>query len=278
MRGCSGTSPRTATELGGDPREHDRASFERALAADGTLGPLQTPTTQALVSGPAVASNGQNTLMVFAPLTPDFGPTDLLGRLVRPNGNLGPQFRIQRRIDSSGVSVVAVDGGDYLVGAFSNNQGEAIPSARRRPPALGFRRRSARAPEASANAARNSMMAHGAMLWGAALYNNGAFRRSVLEIAPVTAGYATALAWDGVTYWAVWVVDNDAGRPFIRSVSPTGVLGPVSQLVDDQCLGPSLASNGQQQLLLTCFKFSSRFRIVRVTTRLIDTAAVAAAP
>jgi hypothetical protein len=256
-------------------------SFERALAADGTLGPLQTPTTQALASGPAVASNGQNTLMVFAPLAPDFGPTDLLGRVVRPNGNLGPQFRIQRRIDSSGVSVVAVDGGDYLVGAFRNNQGEAIPVSRGGDVGARIPLPFSSPRLTSASGGRNALVAwtgQGSFEAQAQLYNNGAFRRSVLEIAPVTAGYATALAWDGVTYWAVWVVDNDAGRPFIRSVSPTGVLGPVSQLIDDQCLGPSLASNGQQQLLLTCFKFSSRFRIVRVTTRLIDTAAVAAAP
>ena len=126
----------------------------------------------------------------------------------------------------------------------------------------------------AASSGRNALVAwtgQGSFEASAQLYNNGAFRRRTLQIAPVTAGYSTALAWDGVTYWAVWVVDNDAGRPFIRSISDAGVLGPVSQLFDVQCLGPSLASNGQRQLLLTCYKYSSRFRIVRVTTRLIDT-------
>ena len=255
-------------------------SFERMLGADGTLTPLQIPSTQALGEGPAVASNGQNYLMVFGPQTPDSGPTDILGRIVRANGNLGPQFRIQRNTDLAGVGVVAVDGGDYLVSAFRNNQGFAIPVSRggdvgdRIPLPLSSSVLSA------ASSGRNALVAwtgQGSFEVSAQLYNNGAFRRRTLQIAPVTAGYVTALAWDGVTYWAVWVVDNDAGRPFIRSISDTGVLGPVSQLLDDQCLGPSLASNGQRQLLLTCYKFSSRFRIVRVTTRLIDTS-VAAAP
>jgi hypothetical protein len=256
-------------------------SFERALAADGTLGPLQTPTTQPLSAGPSVASNGQSTMMVFEPLAPDFGPTDLLGRVVRANGSLGPQFRIQRRVDSSGVSVTGVDGGDYLVGAFRNNQGEAISVSRAGVVGDHFPLPLSSPLLTSANGGRNALVAwtgQGSFEAQAQLYNNGGFRRRVLQIAPVTAGYPTALAWDGVTYWAVWVVDNDAGRPFIRTVSTTGELGPVSQLVDDECLGPSLASNGQQQLLLTCFKFSSRFRTVRVTTRLIDTSAVAAAP
>ena len=170
--------------------------------------------------------------------------------------------------------MVAVDGGDYLVSAFRNNEGSAIPVSRggdvgdRIPLPLSS------SVLSSAGNGRNALVAwvgQGGFEASAQLYNNGAFRRRTLQIAPVTAGYVTALAWDGTTYWAVWVVDNDGGRPFIRSISDTGVLGPVSQLVDDQCLGPSLASNGQQQLLLTCFKFSDHFRIVRVTTRLIDT-------
>jgi hypothetical protein len=57
--------------------------------------------------------------MVFGPLAPNFGPTDLLGRIVRANGNLGPRFRIQRNTDSSGIGVTAVDAGDYLVSATS---------------------------------------------------------------------------------------------------------------------------------------------------------------
>jgi hypothetical protein len=36
-------------------------SFERMLAADGTLSPLQVPTTQVLAEGPAIASNGRIT-------------------------------------------------------------------------------------------------------------------------------------------------------------------------------------------------------------------------
>jgi hypothetical protein len=212
--------------------------------------------------------------MVYEPQTPDFGPTELLGRIVRPNGNMAAQFRILRNVDLAGVSVVGVDGNDYLVGGFRNNQGFAIPVSRsgdvgdRIPLPLSSSTLSA------AVSGRNALVGwtgQGGFEASAQLYNNGAFRRRTLQIAPVTAGYPTALAWDGATYWAVWVVDNDAGRPFIRSISDTGVLGPVSQLVDDQCLGPSLASNGQRQMLLTCYKFSSRFRIVRVTTRLIDT-------
>jgi hypothetical protein len=63
----------------------------------------------------------------------------------------------------------------------------------------------------------------------------------------------------------------------MRSVEVDGTLGPTSQLADEFCESPQLASNGAQQLLLTCFRFSDHFRVSRVTTRLIDTSAGASA-
>jgi len=194
--------------------------------------------------------------------------------LLGENGTLGTPFVVQSESDFSGASVVAT-GLDYLVGTTRNNgAGEVIPVSRTgrvgRPIPLAVSSTSITA----ANSGRNTLVG-----WigdtnfapMARLFDNGAFRGRTLQLAPAGAGFSTALAWDGRSYWAVWDSDSTTHRPFIRQVSAAGALGPASQLLDDECQGPALASNGQRQLLLACYKFSDHFRVVRVSTRLIQT-------
>jgi hypothetical protein len=205
------------------------------------------------------------------------GATDftlnLSARLLGADGTLGAPFVVQSESDYAGATVVAT-GLDYLVGATRNNAGQVIPISRTgavgQPISLAMSSPSITA----ANSGRNTLVS-----WigdtnfapVARLWDNGGFRGRTLQLAPAGAGFATALAWDGRAYWAVWAGDGATHLPFIRQVSVAGVPGLPSRVVDDECEGPALASNGRRQLLLACFKFTDHFRVVRVSTRLIQT-------
>jgi hypothetical protein len=248
-------------------------SFERSFAADGTLGPAQPLADAALFEPPVVAGNGQDYLVVLSTQGATDFTLNLSARLLGANGTLGAPFVVQRESDFAGATVVAT-GLDYLVGASRNNVGEVIPVSRTgkvgRPIPLPGSANSITA----ANSGRNTLVS-----WAgdtnfaptARLFDNGGFRGRTLQLAPAGAGFSTALAWDGRAYWAVWVGDGTIRLPFIRQISVAGVLGAPSQLLTEECEGPALASNGRGQLLLACYKFSDHFRVVRVSTRLIQT-------
>jgi hypothetical protein len=248
-------------------------SFERPLAADGTVGAIQPLFGAPLIEPPVVAGNGRSYLALASTQGATVFTLDLLAQFVRPDGTLGTPFAVQSEVDSPGGSVVAT-GLDYLVGALQNNAGEVIPISR-------FGRIGSPIPLATssssisaANNGRNTLVSWmGTTNFAptARLFDNGAFRGRTLQLAPSGAGFPTALAWDGRTYWAVWDGDFINHLPFIRQVSASGVLGPSSQLLAEECQGPALASNGRRQLLLACFQFSDHFRVVRVSTRLIQT-------
>lgn len=229
------------------------------------------------VTGPAlIAGNGASFLAVMTRMHPDFS-FDISGRVIRANGSLGPSFAIEPETNGSGGLVAAGNG--YLVASWSNG-GTLFPVGAagrvRAPIALSL----ASTSISSATDGADTLVA-----WvpgfgdepfaaNARFFADGAFHGRTLELAPTTSGSPAALAWDGRKYWAVWSV-GDSPRPFIRSITSNGRLGPVSQLLDEECRGPVLASNGRRQLLLACYAYTNQFRIVSVRTHLIDTSAAA---
>jgi hypothetical protein len=248
-------------------------SFVRSVGADMTLGTIQALSAAPLFEPPAVAGNGSDYAVLMATQGATDFTLDLSLRLLRANGTLGPTVLVQDEADFSGASLVAT-GQDYLVGGFRGNAGEVIPVSRAgrvgRPIPLAM----SSSQISAANSDRNTLVSWvGAQDFApeARLFDNGAFRGRTLRLAPAGVGFSAALAFDGRAYWAVWIGDSTTRRPMIRQISVAGVLGPASQLVDDECEGPTLASNGRRQLLLACFKFSDHFRVVRASTRLIQT-------
>jgi hypothetical protein len=244
----------------------------RSLAANGTLGPIRPIAPGALSSHPTVASDGSGFLATFARTNPSGTRTDLFGTVVAPNGNPGPLFPIRRGIESAG-SLTAVNG-DYLV-LFSQggiSQMATVSSA-------GSVSAPMPAPETpfstllAASSDRNALVT-----WvtssgevQARRFARGTLRGSILSITPSSDGFPPTIAFDGARYWIVWASDFDNERPMIRSVEVDGTLGAPVQVVDEPCEAPELASNGEQQLLLTCFQFRDHFRVSRITTRLVDT-------
>lgn len=249
----------------------------RSLAANGTLGPVRPIASGVLASHPMLASDGAGFLATFARANAAGTRTDLLGTFVAPNGNPGPLFSIRRGIDSAS-SVTTVEG-DYLV-LFSQGGASQMATVS----ASGRVSAPVPAPEArfstvlAASSNRNALVT-----WvtesgevQASRFARGALRGPTLSITPTSDGFPPTIAFDGTRYWIVWAADFENERPMIRSVSVNGTLGAPSQLVDEMCEAPDLASNGEQQLLLTCFRFSDHFRVSRITTRLIDTSGGAA--
>jgi hypothetical protein len=250
------------------------ASF-RFMGSGGRLRP-SSPLGDG-VTGPAlVAGNGVNFLSVMTHMHPDFS-FDLSGRVIRANGTLGASFAIEPETNGSGGLVAA--GSGYLIASWSNG-GTLFPVG-----AAGRLGTPISLPLASTSMTSATDGADTLVAWTpgfgdepfaaeARFFANGRFHGPTLELAPTTSGSPAALAWDGRKYWAVWVV-GDSPRPFIRSISSNGRLGPVSQLLDEECRGPALASNSRRQLVLACYAFTNQFRVVSVTTHLIDTSAAA---
>ena len=192
------------------------------------------------------------------------------------NGNPGTPFVVQRLVDFSSFNAF-VAGTDYVVTfAKSGDKLVTISNAGRVSPAVASPIPST--AQTFATNGRNALVSwvgpSGELL--ASFFARGAFRGPTLTIAPSTDGFPAAVGFDGRRYWLVWAGDRDTEFPLMRSVNLDGTLGDTQSLFNDGCEDPSLASNGQAQLLLTCFYFRDNFQVIRVSTRLIDTAATAA--
>jgi hypothetical protein len=246
----------------------------RSLAANGTLGPIRALAPGVLASTPMLASDGAGFLATFARTNANGSRTDLFGSFVAPNGNPGALFPIRRGIESAGG--LATVSGDYLV-VFSQEGVSRMATVS----AAGSVSAPMPAPETpfstllAASSDRNALVTWvtGSGEVQARRFARGALRGPTLSITPSSDGYPPTIAFDGARYWIVWATDFENERPMIRSIEVDGTLGAASQLVDEPCEAPQLASNGAQQLLLTCFRFSDHYRVSRITTRLIDTSA-----
>lgn len=254
----------------------------RFVGADGRLTASRVLADR-IVSASSIAGNGSAYLAMLDTMHPDF-TFDLSVRVVRANGTLGAEVPVESGVSGTGSLVAAGDG--YLVSSTTAG-GELFPVS-----ANGRVGQPVPLPLAGTSMSSATNGTRSLVTWTPAsgdlpfaaearFFANGAFRGATLELAPTTTGSPAALAWDGHSYWAAWAVSvTDAqgvtvSRPFIRSISTGGALGPVSALFDGPCEGPALASNERRQLLLSCYAFTNQFRVVMVSTRLVDTSRAA---
>ena len=224
-----------------------------------------------------IVSNGNDYFVLLQRMNADGQHVDLFGTRLNANGNPGSIFVVQRLVDSSSLNVF-VAGTDYVVTfAKSGDKLLTISNGGRVSPAVASPIPSTLMTYITNNG-RNALVSwvgpSGELL--ASFFARGAFRGPTLTIAPSTDGFPAAIGFDGRRYWLVWSADRDTEVPLMRSVDVNGTLGETSSLFNDGCEDPSLASNGRAQLLLTCFYFRDNFQVVRISTRLIDTSAMAA--
>jgi len=242
----------------------------RAISARGVLRPIRSLTQQTVSSGPALAGNGNNFLAVFGVASASGINFDLFGRFLDADGTLGSRFAIQQGTDAR--SLIAL-GGQFAVQTSLDGASQLLPIDANGRVGAPLALPGVQSGLAAATGDRNSLVAwadSGGAIVGQ-LFARGAFRGSPFTIAPASDGFAPAVAWDGARYWVVWASDFDNELPMARPVRADGTLGGTTTLFQGGCESPSLASNGQRQLLLTCFDFEDQFRVIHVSTRLIDT-------
>ena len=235
------------------------AALVRSIAGDGSLGPTRTLAPAGFSLAAPLAANGAGYLQVFERTNRDGAHLDLFGAFVGANGNLGSLFPVRRLVDFAGVSVIATAGTDYLV-QFSQGAGALVSvSNAGRVAALGASPAGG-AALASATSGRNALVAwagaDGAVV--ARLFARGAFRGPTLAVSSTSDGFVPN-------------ADFDNARPMLRSVGVDGAMGAPSLAIDEPCESPAMTSDGQAQLLLTCFHFVDPLGVFRVSTRLIGT-------
>jgi hypothetical protein len=248
----------------------------RAVGANGALGPVRSLAPAGFSVASPIVSNGDDYFVLLERANADGQHVDLFGTRLNANGTPGPLFVVQRLVDFSNFNAL-VAGTDYVVTfAKSGDKLVTISNGGRVSPAVASPIPST--VQTFATNGRNALVSwvgpSGELL--ASFFARGAFRGPTLTIAPSTDGFPAAVGFDGRRYWLVWAGDRDTEFPLMRSVDLDGTLGDPQSLFNDGCEDPSLASNGREQLLLTCFYFRDNFQVIRVSTRLIDTAATAA--
>jgi len=97
----------------------------------------------------------------------------------------------------------------------------------------------------------------------------GAWRGGELTILSDRGGSQASMAWDGSRYWVVWPAATGVALEG-RSVDSDGRLSPVFEIVSHSCFAPSLASNGQGQLLVSCPRHEATGGGHRVISHVIE--------
>lgn len=245
-------------------------AYRRTLAADGTLGPL-APFAPELSSPPAIASNGTGYLAVF--MTGDSSDGAIFGQLLDAAGNGDTVFRIDSSTVNTGPNVFPVAGGGYLV-SYANAGTHLIPVSTAGEVGASEQLSSSISFTSAATGANKTLVA-----WTdtsdtrvrARFYEAGAFSGEPFVIAETTAGYVTALSWDGTGFFAIW--ETPEHHLDGRNIAADGTLGPVTALVSEESYGPVSASNAQGQVLVSYIKYGEGFRSRRIASRLIGAVA-----
>lgn len=248
-------------------------AFARAVSARGNLRPARSLTPLTVEVSPVIAGNGSNYLAVFGVPSVGGTGTDLVGRFLDADGTPGARVNdIQHGIDCCIENVLAL-GDQFVVQASAGGAASLLPINGNGRVGTPIPLPGAASPAAAATGDRNSLL-----VWGGSggaimgqLFARGAFRGAPFTIADSSDSFGATVAWDGARYWVVWASDSDTEHPMARSVRGNGTLGDTAALFDGGCESPQLASNGQRQLLLTCFDFEHAFQVIHVSTRLIDT-------
>jgi hypothetical protein len=238
----------------------------RSIAADGTPGTLHELTDRQLSTAPVLAGNGDGYLSVYTAYA-DGNIYTVYGREVAADGTPGTEFPILGDLAQPPGLALAAHGDGYLlslqeqtairlltVGA-DNAVGTPLPLADGR----GFSAISSNGEQALIALIDDS----GAV--SARLYEDGALQGGVIALAETSSGFLPAVAWDGESFVVAWDED-ETGELKARTLTPDGTPSPTRTLVDAECLGPALASNGAGQLLVTCIRYAE----FAVTRRLVS--------
>ena len=243
------------------------SNHRRTLAADGSLGQLSSFSDQLLSSGAVVAANGNGYLAVY--MTGDSSDGAVFGRVLDATGSGETSFQIDSSTVNTGPNVFAIAGGGYLV-SYSKTGTRLVPVSQSGQVGTSLQLSASTSFVTAASGGNDTLVTWtntGDGQVRARFFASGALSGETLVLSESSAGYGTALSWDGASYFAIW--ETAEHHLDGRSIASDGTLGPVSTLVNEECYGPVSASNQQGQLLVSYIKYGANFRSRRVASRLI---------
>ena len=256
----------------------DGTVYSRAVATDGTPGTLRELTERQVSMAPALASNGSGYLSMYTAFESG-GTYDVYARELGAEGELGDEYPIVQGLTQPASLTLAAHGESYLVSLHEQNAVRLIAVDADATVGSPLSLATSRGLSAIASNGEQALIAliddGGAV--SARLYEDGALSGSPISIAETSSGFMPAVAWDGDSFVVAW--DEDETRELkARTVSSTGVAGVTRTLVQEECLGPVLASNGEGQLLVTCVRFAESAVTRRLVSYFIDDVATLVAP
>jgi hypothetical protein len=244
--------------------------FLRTVSSAGALGAIKD-VDSALSTSPGIASNGEGYLVATAHQS---GATSyaVSGRLVDAAGTTGAPFTIQASAAQPSAEAVSAGSG-YLVSYMgTGNATSLLPVS-----ATGVVGTSIPLATQQVFVTSASNGANALVVWAdpveygvrARLYSGGALQGATLTISAASAGYPAPVAWDGNNYWVVWEAP-ESNWIEARTVSPEGVLGAVTRLVDEEAMAPSIASDHAGHFILSYYKYLEASRSRRIVSRLVN--------
>jgi hypothetical protein len=254
-----------ATWLAAWTSTNDEKVYARTVGADGTPGTQRELTDRQVSSAPVLAANGSEYLSVYTALEAGNVYT-VYGRALGPDGALAAEFPIIEALSQPPGLALAAHGDGYLLSLHeqtglrlvtvsgSHDVGAPLVFAETR----GFSAISSNGEQALIAWIDDSAAV------AARLYEDGALGEPI-ALAPTSSGFLPAVAWDGESFVVAWDED-ETGVLKARAVSNDGAASATRTLVDEECLGPALASNGDGQLLVTCVRYAE----FAVTRRLVS--------
>jgi MYXO-CTERM domain-containing protein len=239
----------------------EHKAFVRSVNG-GTLGAVHELTAKQISTAPAVAFDGSGYLSVYAEFV-DGDVSDsysVFGRPIAADGTPGAEFPIETGLaQPPGLTVFGHGDGYVLASSLdrvtlrtltaTGTVGEPI---------------SLQEGDAFVSAASNgeelliASIDQGTARVSARFFADGALRGDSIPLADTSSGSLPAVAWDGEDFAVVW--DEAETRVAKgRSITPAGTVSTARTLVDAECYGPWLASNGAGQLLLSCVRYDENY-------------------
>lgn len=250
------------------------------LSGDGWLSTLSqsgvagtaTAVASGLSTSPGLASAGSGYLLATTKQT-STSVYAISGRLVSASGVLGAAIPIETSAAQPSATVLTAGDGflvNYL-GAGNASFLRPVSSAGAVSAAIPLS-----ASQAFVTSASNGTQT--LLVWSdpvdvrvqAQFYSGGALQGKPLLLSASSAGYPAPVAWDGEKYWIVWESDDQEHRADARTVSPSGTLGPVTRLLDEETFAPSIASDGHGHFILSYYQYAESSRTRRISSRLVD--------
>jgi len=227
-----------------------------------TLGAPRLLTEHHLGTQPSIAFGGSSYLSAYTATILDDSPATyaVYARPIAADGTPGAEFPIELGLAQPPATYVFASGDEYVLASSLDRVTlrTVTPAGELGEPVLLQEGDAFLSAASNGDALLVASIDQETNRVAVRFFRNGAFYGNSIPIAETSSGFAPAVAWDGDTFLVVW--DEDETRiPKARAVTPNGSVSAVRELSNAECYAPSLASNGDGQLLLGCVSYREHY-------------------